>query len=89
MALRLNSKGGKRVKGGDTVAYVVCEVCIQILQIQFSCTNECLSCKSRPHLEDLFSLPIQMYRKRYCTTPSISGGGGVNKMLKFYVKVFM
>ena len=26
VALRLNSKGGKRLKGGDTVAYVVCEV---------------------------------------------------------------
>ncbi|KAL4220500.1 DNA polymerase alpha catalytic subunit [Mactra antiquata] len=25
VALRLNSKGGKRIKGGDTVAYVVCE----------------------------------------------------------------
>ncbi|KAH3827648.1 hypothetical protein DPMN_129588 [Dreissena polymorpha] len=25
VALRLNSKGGKRLKGGDTVAYVICE----------------------------------------------------------------
>ena len=29
-------------------------------------------------------------RKSYCTTPGVSvvGGGGVSKMLKFYVKVF-
>lgn len=26
VALRFNSKGGKKMKGGDTVAYVVCEV---------------------------------------------------------------
>ncbi|XP_052784839.1 DNA polymerase alpha catalytic subunit-like [Mya arenaria] len=25
VAMRLNSKGGKRIKGGDTVAYIVCE----------------------------------------------------------------
>ena len=30
VALRLNSKGGKRLKGGDTVAYVVCEVSVHI-----------------------------------------------------------
>ena len=38
----------------------------------------------------LFSLPLQMYRKSYCTTPSGSVGCDVvDKMLKFYVKVFM
>ena len=26
VAMRFNSKGGKKMKGGDTVAYVVCEV---------------------------------------------------------------
>ena len=33
-----------------------------------------------------------MYRKSYCTTPcvgiGIGGGFGMDKMLKFYVKVF-
>ena len=37
-----------------------------------------------------------MYRKSYCTTPSVGGGGsidvgnanGISKMLKFYVEVF-
>ena len=30
-----------------------------------------------------------MYRKSYCTTVGIGvGGGGVDKMFKFYVKVF-
>ena len=28
VAMRFNSKGGKKMKGGDTVAYVVCEVYI-------------------------------------------------------------
>ena len=37
----------------------------------------------------LFSLPVQIYRKSDCITPSIGGGGGgVDKMLKFDVKVF-
>ena len=34
----------------------------------------------------LFSLPVQMYKNSYCTTPSIgaaSGGRDVSKMLKF------
>ena len=32
-----------------------------------------------------------MYRKSYSITPGVGGGGGsmVDKMLKFYVKVFM
>ena len=30
--------------------------------------------------------PVQMYKESYCTTPST---GGVDKMYKFYVKVFM
>ena len=34
-------------------------------------------------------LPCRMYRKSNCTTPSVGVGGGVDKMLKFYVKVFM
>ena len=34
----------------------------------------------------IFSSPVGMYRKSYCTTPSI--GAGVDKMLKIYVKVF-
>ena len=38
----------------------------------------------------MFSLPVLMYRKSYCTTPSvgIGGGGSMDKMLKFYVKFF-
>ena len=38
-----------------------------------------------------FSLPVQMYKRIYCTTPSVSiEGGGISMdiMLKFYVKVF-
>ena len=31
-----------------------------------------------------FSLPVQIYKKSYCSDPSI----GVSKMLTFYVKVF-
>ena len=34
-----------------------------------------------------------MYRKSYCTTPgidiSIGGDGGIGKMFKFYIKVFL
>ena len=32
-----------------------------------------------------------MYRKSYCTTPGVGWGVGVvvDKMLKFYIKVFM
>ena len=39
----------------------------------------------------LLRLPVQMYRKRYCTTlgGSIGGSDGLDKMLKFYVRVFM
>ena len=38
----------------------------------------------------LFTSPVRMYRKSYCTTPDVGiGGGGKDKMLKFYVKVFM
>ena len=37
----------------------------------------------------IFSSPVQMYRKSYCTTPCVGIGGCVDKMLKFYVKVFM
>ena len=39
----------------------------------------------------IFSQPVRMYRKSYCTTPGIGigGGVGVDKMFKFYVKVFM
>ena len=37
----------------------------------------------------LFSSPVPKYRKSYCTTLGVIGGGGINKkMLKFYVKVF-
>ena len=39
-----------------------------------------------------FSSPVQIYRKSYCTTPGVGvgvGGGSVDKMLKFYVKVFL
>ena len=37
----------------------------------------------------IFSSPVQMYRKSYCTTPRVGGGGGsVDKMLKFYIKSF-
>ena len=39
----------------------------------------------------IFSSPIQMYRKSYCTMPGIGvgvgsggGGGGVDKMLKVF-----
>ena len=45
---------------------------------------------------DIFSWPVQMNRKSDCTTLGIGvgiGGGGssssMDKMLKFYVKVFM
>ena len=37
----------------------------------------------------LFSLPVGMYRKSYCSNPGVGvgiGGGGMNKMLKFNVK---
>ena len=34
----------------------------------------------------VFSSPVQVYRKSYCTTPGV--GIGVDKMLKFNVKVF-
>ena len=38
----------------------------------------------------IFSLPVQMYRKSYCTTPGVGvGSGGMDKMLKFYIKLFM
>ena len=33
-------------------------------------------------------LLLLMYRKSYCTTPSVGCSGGVNKMLRFYVQVF-
>ena len=37
----------------------------------------------------IFSSPVQIYRKSYCTTLIDSiGGNGVRKMLKFYVQVF-
>ena len=39
----------------------------------------------------LFSSPVQMYRKSYCTTHGVGvgGSGSVDKMLKDFVKVFM
>ena len=38
----------------------------------------------------IFSSPVWMYRKSYCTTPVIGiVSGGVDKRLKFYVKVFI
>ena len=38
-------------------------------------------------LLSLFSLPVRVYMKSYCTScvVGIGGGGGVDKMLKFYV----
>ena len=42
--------------------------------------------------KDLLALPVQKYRKSYCTFPSIGvhigSCGRVNKMFKFYIKVF-
>ena len=43
-------------------------------------------------LKPIFSLLVQMYRKSCCTTPGISIGAGsigMDRMLKFYVKVFI
>ena len=41
----------------------------------------------------IFSSPVQMYRKSYCTIAcvglAVSGGGGMDKMLKLYVKVLI
>ena len=42
----------------------------------------------------LFSSLVRMYRKSYCTTLDFGigtggSGGGVDKMLKFYIKVFL
>ena len=41
----------------------------------------------------IFSSPVRMYRKSYCTTPGFGigigiGSSGMDKMLKFYFKVF-
>ena len=37
----------------------------------------------------IFSWPVGVYRKSCCTTISVgSSGGSMDKMLKFYVKVF-
>ena len=39
----------------------------------------------------IFSSPAGMYRKSCCITPFVGdggGGSGVDKMLKFYIKVF-
>ena len=38
-----------------------------------------------------FSLPVQKYRKSYCTTPSVlvvAAASPLTQMLKFYIKVF-
>ena len=40
----------------------------------------------------IFSSLVRMYSKSYCTILGVGvgvGGGGMDKMLKFYVKVFM
>ena len=33
----------------------------------------------------LVSLPVQMYRKSYCTTLGVSVGVGISKLLRFYI----
>ena len=53
-------------------------------------TNENISRGSNSAIF-IFSSPVRMYRKSYCTSPGIGGGGGVvgmDKVLKFYFKVF-
>ena len=39
----------------------------------------------------MFRLPVQLYKKSYCTTPILGIGsiGSVSKMLKFCIKVFV
>ena len=42
--------------------------------------------------EDMFSSPVWMYRKSYCTTPGVAiviDSGGMDKTYKFYVKSFL
>ncbi len=39
VALRINSKGGKKMKGGDTVYYVICEVGWQKIFFYSKLTN--------------------------------------------------
>ena len=50
-----------------------------------------LSFRESDHAVFVFSRLVQMYRKGYCSTLGLGVGGGVDvdKMLKFYVKVFM
>ena len=50
VALRLNSKGGKRMKGGDTVSYVVCEVILSVSFWGFNIIFNNFSFKSRQYL---------------------------------------
>ena len=52
-----------------------------------------MNCARRAQMHILiFSLPVRKYKKSYCSTPcidvgvGISGGVGVNKTTKFYVK---
>lgn len=33
VALWINSQGGRRVKAGDTVSYIICKVCVQTISL--------------------------------------------------------
>ena len=37
----------------------------------------------------IFFFLARLYRKCYCTVPNVGVGGSMDKMLKFYIKVFM
>ena len=63
--------------------------CLTVQQTRISCIEIIIAiCQV---MEDIFSPPVQMYRKSYCISPGVGvdiGSGGVSKMLKFCVKVF-
>lgn len=54
MALWINSQGGRRIKAGDTVSYIICKVCVcdrnrhPLFSIQFSCDLTPNSCYYSP-----------------------------------------
>ena len=57
----------------------------KLLAVQYSDRN---LLHTVSYLASIFSSPVGIYRKSYCTTSGVGGGISVSKMLKFYIKIF-